>query len=527
MNNRPKSTHWADITAEKIIREKGDKEVYTCASGITPSGTVHIGNFREIISVDLTVKALRDMGKNVRFIYSWDDYDVFRKVPKDMPKQEEMATYLRKPIVLVPDFLDGEDSYAKANEKRLEKLLPKVGVYPEYIYQAVKYRKSDYADGMKTALVNRDVIRRELNGSRTTDLAADWWPISVFCSKCDRDTTTVLDWDGDYSVHYSCECGNDETVDMRNTPWVKLPWRIDWPMRWAYEGVDFEPAGKDHHTDGGSFDTAKLTGKEVYNHEPPVTFQYDFISTKGRGGKMSSSAGGVISLSEVLEVYQPEVVRYLFAGTRPNSEFAISFDLDVLKIYEDYDKCERTYFSKPETDKQIKKWAKEARIYELSQIGDIPTEMPYQIAIRQLTILLSIHEGNIDKVIEILADVKQGQIKRLRNRCECTINWARDFAPEDFKFNINKGTEDLLEVNDQERTILQLLSKAVDENLGKVTEKEFGVKVYDVAREVGVESGDMFPLIYRAIIGKEKGPRLISFLCTIGREKLLKVISRY
>ena len=79
-------THWADIYADKIIREKGDKELYTCASGITPSGTVHIGNFREIISVELVVRALRAKGKNVRFIYSWDDYDVFRKVPKNMPQ---------------------------------------------------------------------------------------------------------------------------------------------------------------------------------------------------------------------------------------------------------------------------------------------------------------------------------------------------------------------------------------------------------------------------------------------------------
>ncbi|MBN2617536.1 MAG: lysine--tRNA ligase [Spirochaetales bacterium] len=527
MSDRPKSTHWADLTAEKIIREKGDKDLYTCASGITPSGTVHVGNFREIISVDLTVRALKDMGKNVRFIYSWDDYDVFRKVPKDMPKQEEMATYLRKPIVLAPDFIDGEESYARANEKRLEKLLPEVGIFPHYIYQATKYRNGDYADSMKVALQHRETIRKELNGSRTSDLPEDWWPVSVFCSKCDRDTTTVLDWDGDYGVHYSCECGNDETVDMRSTPWVKLPWRIDWPMRWAYEGVDFEPAGKDHHSDGGSFDTAKLTCKEVYDHDAPVTFQYDFIAVKGRGGKMSSSAGGVISLAEVLEVYQPEIIRYLFAGTRPNSEFSISFDLDVLKIYEDYDKCERTYFSKPENDKQMKKWEKEARIYELSQVDSVPEKMPYQIPLRQLTTLLSIHDGDIDKVIDALGDVEDHQIGRLRRRCECAINWARDFAPEDFKFTINNGTEDLYDVNETERKILKLLAATVEESIDTLTEKEFGVKVYDIAREVGVDSGEMFPLIYKVLINKDKGPRIVSFLCTIGKEKLLKVLNRY
>ena len=81
--------HWADQQAAKIIKEKGDLPLYTCASGITPSGTVHIGNFREIITVDLIVRALKDRGKNVRFIYSWDDYDVFRKVPANMPHPEE------------------------------------------------------------------------------------------------------------------------------------------------------------------------------------------------------------------------------------------------------------------------------------------------------------------------------------------------------------------------------------------------------------------------------------------------------
>ena len=38
--------HWADQQAARIIKEKGERDSYTCASGITPSGTVHIGNFR-------------------------------------------------------------------------------------------------------------------------------------------------------------------------------------------------------------------------------------------------------------------------------------------------------------------------------------------------------------------------------------------------------------------------------------------------------------------------------------------------
>ncbi|MBQ6565471.1 MAG: lysine--tRNA ligase, partial [Treponema sp.] len=52
--------HWADQMADKIIKTRGDLPLYTCASGITPSGTVHIGNFREIMTVDLIVRALND-----------------------------------------------------------------------------------------------------------------------------------------------------------------------------------------------------------------------------------------------------------------------------------------------------------------------------------------------------------------------------------------------------------------------------------------------------------------------------------
>ena len=156
-------THWADIYADKIIREKGQKELYTCASGITPSGTVHIGNFREIISVDLVVKALKARGCNVRFIYSWDDYDVFRKVPKNMPQPELLETYLRKPITLVPDTTNRSENYARGNEIDVEEKLPTVGIFPEYLYQAERYRGSMYAEQMKMALEHKQDIINILN----------------------------------------------------------------------------------------------------------------------------------------------------------------------------------------------------------------------------------------------------------------------------------------------------------------------------------------------------------------------------
>lgn len=519
--------HWADIYADKIIREKGDKKQYTCASGITPSGTVHIGNFREIISVELVVRALREKCKNVRFIYSWDDYDVFRKVPKNMPEPELLETYLRKPITLVPDTTKRAENYARANEKDVEEILPEVGIFPEYLYQAERYRSSLYAEGMKKALEKKAEIIEILNKYRTEPLDDSWWPISVFSSFTDKDTTKILSWDGEYGITYVDEStGEKETIDIRNTPNTKLNWRIDWPMRWAREGVDFEPAGKDHHSEGGSFDTSKQI-VELYDAKAPVSFQYDFISIKGRGGKISSSSGEVISLYDVLEVYTPEICRYLFVSTRPNSEFSISFDLDVLKIYEDYDNCERIYFDLLPVKQQRKD--KEKRIYELSQVDpdNIPKEPGYQITFRHLCNLLLLNSGDIEASLSSLVDITPFQLDKLRKRAKCAWAWISQFAPEEFRWQLNDENTPLVDLSDSQRAAVRDLLSSVENHLDDTSEKEFSTYLYDAPKAHGIEPADFFPVVYKILISRDKGPKLAGFIKTCGKDKIVKILRRY
>jgi lysyl-tRNA synthetase class 1 len=524
------SSHWADINADKIIREKGDKERYTCASGITPSGTVHVGNFREIISVDLVVRALRDKGRDVRFLYSWDDYDVFRKVPGNVQDREAFEAYLRWPITLVPDPAGVHESFARANEAELEGRLAEVGITPEYIYQASRYRAATYAEGIRTALEKREEIREILNRFRTSPLPDEWWPVSVFSRFTNRDTTSIVGWNGEWELTYRCEeTGQEDTIDLRETGHAKLPWRIDWPMRWAYEQVDFEPAGKDHHSEGGSFDTARHVVREVFDWEPPVTFQYDFISIKGRGGKMSSSSGEVISLRDVLEIYQPEVVRYLFAGTRPNSEFAISFDLDVIKIYEDYDKCERIYFGQEQVNE--KRAAKERRIYELSQVDAPPTSLPAQIPFRHLCNLLLIHDGSVDAALADMpgfTDMDEDLKRRARQRARGAWNWVQEFAPDDFRFHVvDPTTATPRTLSEQERQAVMELRTMIGNGIEGLSDKEVQNGIYDVARSAGMEPKDLFATLYFILIEQERGPRLGGFLKTLGAERVLAILDRY
>ena len=498
--------HWTDTIVKKIIAIKGDKDKYVIAAGITPSGTVHIGNFREIITVDLVKRALKSAGKKVRFIYSWDEYDVFRKVPKNMPKKEMLKKHLRMPVVDVPDPFGKEESYARHFQVEVEEDVVRVGIKPEFIYQAKMYKSCKYVEGIKTALQKTEKIKKYLNKYRKEELPDDWLPMNGFCPKCGKDVVKFYDYDGEYGLKMNCECGENQDIDIRKAPFVKLRWRIDWPMRWEYEQVDFEPAGKEHYANpGGSRITANEMVEDIYNFEHPVDLKYDFITIKGTGGKMSSSLGNVITLRNCLEVYEPEIIRWLFAGTRPGTEFAISFDLDVLRIYEDFDKCERIYFKAQEA-KNEKDFETQKRNYELSVVDKVPKKMPLQPGFRHLTTLIQIYEGDIDKVVEEIGDQE-----RVRVRAECAKNWIEKYAPDDMKFKIVKKSK----VKDKD--VVRKVVELVDD---KISEKDLHEQIYTICKGANYEPKDFFKMFYQMLIKKDKGPKLASFLLIIGRKRL-------
>jgi lysyl-tRNA synthetase class 1 len=538
-----RAAHWADETAEKVIREKGEKGLYTCASGITPSGTVHVGNFREIISVDLVARALRDRGKKVRFIYSWDDYDVFRKVPVNMPSQELLRARLRYPITEVPDPWGRDASYARHHEVDVETVLPLVGIAPEYLYQAERYRASRYAAGIRTALEKRALLKDILDKFRDEEhkIQGEWWPVSVFCESCRHDETEIDGWDGEWGLGYHCTaCGHKNTLDLRTAKDVKLGWRVDWPMRWEHEQVDFEPAGKDHHSQGGSFDTARLVSKDVYGYDAPVTFRYDFIGTKGSPGKMSSSQGKVVDLGDLLNVYTPPLVRYLFAGTRPNTEFTISFDADVIKIYEDYDKTERIAWG-IETPKDASVFEREKRIYEFSQLEQgMPAVMPYQVPFRHLCNLMQIHNGDIDAMLAALStanpdksvnsvnQVKPEQEALLRSRAERCWYWVNNCAPDEFQFRLRPTGAAAAVLNAEECAAVRILRDTVIARIETYPDdKACAQAIYDAAAAANIDSKALFRAVYQALIGKDQGPRLANFFRCIAKERLLGILAHY
>lgn len=529
-NQKVLSTHWADLSAFRLIK-KEDKELYTVAAGISPSGKVHIGNFRELITADLVSRSLKKMGKKVRFIFSWDDFDVFRKIPAGFPEkigQKKAEEYLRMPLCDVPDHQGLYDSYAAANEKPLEEVAKKVGVCPEHIYQHQKYRKGTYVQGILQALRTRSILRSILDRFRQKALDESWLPISVYCQQCGYDDTKAFDFDEKENISYSCNlCSHQETLNITQASCVKLPWRIDWPMRWSYEKVDFEPGGKDHSSQGGSFDTAKEIVKQVYSFRAPEFLHYDFVKIRGKGGKISSSSGEVITVGDLLKVYEPEIIRHFFVAMRPNVELSIDLGEEVIKNYDVYDRLEMQYFGEKPIKAGKEVWTK--RVYELSQVDEPPVRLPFQPGFRHLTNVVQIYSFDEEKIVRYYRE--KGCLrddfdeKKLLLRAEKAKNWIEKYAEESFCFSVRQKSCDFSQFSDDyKRSLAELKTLVLAEKKRGTEEKLVFDQIYELIRKNDLNNALFFQYVYQCCIGKDKGPRIASFLLTLEDEVLQNLL---
>ena len=526
----PYLSHWADHAATRTIAAHPDAEVITVAAGITPSGVVHIGNFREIITVDLVARALRDRGKQVRFIYSWDDFDVFRKVPQGMPQQELLEANLRRSIADVPDPFGEHDSYASHNIDALERSIEPLGIDCEFIRQSKRYRAGAYAQGIRKALEQRDTIKAILDQYRREPLSDDWLPLAGFDAETGRDDLTFT-WDGDWTVTYTVEStGKTHSVDLREGGDIKLPWRIDWPMRWSVERVMFEPGGKDHSSDGGSYDTAKQIVAQVYDGWAPEYVAYDFVSIKGMGGKISSSSGNVVTVADCLRIYEPKLLRWLFANYRPNTEFAISFDLDALRIYEEYDRAVALAHQAEDGGKNDKKRQTARRTLDLADpAGEriVPgSAPPFQPAFRPLSMILQIYDGDIDRArahYEGTGELSTELEKALFDvRARCVWNWIEDFAPEDFRYRIRTDAV-ARELDDGPKAALTRLVAVLDAN-PSITETELVPHMKTLFEGLEIGAAEFFPVVYDLLIDRPKGPKLTTLVTVMGGDRALPLL---
>jgi lysyl-tRNA synthetase class 1 len=507
--------HWADVLAGELLR-KNTKHVL--ATGITPSGPIHIGNMREILTSDAVYRCLVQKGGDAELIYIADDYDPLRKVYPHLP--ESYAQYVGKPLSEIPCPCGNHRSYAEHYLTSFLTSLHEIGVNPKVYRASEMYNNGEYAESIQMALENTNKIRDILVSVSGRQLPKEWLPYNVKCASCGRFSTTHPSLYEYPFVEYTCDCGHVGEADIRIGGQGKLPWRVDWPARWRMLGVTFEPCGKDHATVGGARETGAKISEDVYHYPHPGLLVYEFILLKGQGA-MHSSKGTAISGEEMLKMTPPEVLRFLIMRNQPNKHIVFDSGLGLLTLVDEYDKEEEVYFGEEEEIKGMKDFKK---TYELSQPYHIPKAMPLHLPYRHLVTLIQIAR-TWDGVKEILLrtnqippNVNKDDEEHLRQRTEHVRYWLDRFAPEEVKFEL-KETLPLVTLTAEQHTVLSLLKEKIP-SLPWDPETIHN-SIYEVSEVTKIPIKTAFQAIYQILLGQEKGPRAGFFLSTLDKQFVL------
>ncbi len=520
--------HWAQRIANEIIARE-DKASYVCAAGISPSGSVHIGNFRDVVTSWFVCLALRERGKQATLLFSWDEFDRLRKVPANVAElRSDFAQYIGMPLADVPDPFGCHNSYAAHFENEFEQALATFGIEADFHYQASEYRSGRYAPHVLTALDKRGEIFDILDSFRTQEQTEGereaYYPVSIYCPKCGRDTTTITAYDQvNYSADYTCDCGFTGAIDFRTDHNCKLSWKTDWPMRWMVEQVDFEPGGKDHASPTGSFQTSKIISEQIYGFRPPVFQGYEFIGIKGATGKMSGSTGLNLTPGALFQLYQPEVILWLYAKTDPMKAFNFCFDDEILRQYFEFDKSLTA----------VREGRADELMQEVMRLSTIPGRSVKTVPMAQLVSFGSIVEFE-PAMLETIFD-KIGApftCEDFDERVGLAKYWLYQCSPESIYHLLNsRDNSYFAALSKEEQAEIRLLYSYLKEQSYSLDELQAALYAIPANARGTLSPADLkrcqagfFKNVYRLLIGADRGPRLYLFLFALEQSSYIGLL---
>ena len=149
--------YWADEFADQIIKS-GKYKPYWVDDMKTPSGRVHIGSVRAVVSHELIFRALRDRGQEVTFSYVLDDHDPMDSLPAYLD-EKKYRQHLGKPLYKIPSPEKGYKSYGHRWGQEYIEAFNVLGVHPKIIWGSQLYLSGKMNEMVKICLDKTDKIR--------------------------------------------------------------------------------------------------------------------------------------------------------------------------------------------------------------------------------------------------------------------------------------------------------------------------------------------------------------------------------
>lgn len=499
---------WADEIAKKL-KEKGKPELVNDAK--TPSGRVHIGALRGVLIHDLAYKALLAKKLEAKYTYIIDDFDPMDSLPTYLPK-EKYEKYMGIPLKDIP-APEGKGSYAEYFAAEFINVFNQLGANPEILWTSKIYREGKLDKEIKIALDLAEKIQEIYEKVSGSKRPRDYIPFQPVCEKCGKIGTTVAnEWNGE-KVSYTClenkvEWAKGCSYESRVSPYGgsgKLPFRVEWPAKWAAFGITVEGAGKDHISKGGTRDTAEEIAKEIFKIEAPYNIPYEHFLVSGK--KMSSSKGIGVSAKEISEILPPEVLRFLIIRTKPmqHLDFDPTEPDTIPKLFDDFD------LARVSKDQELKE------IWRLSHIDSKPSEI-FVPRFRDLVNLVQM--PNISIIDEAKKqkgeDLTEEEKETLEKRIGYVNIYLERFAPESAKFTVKETRPpETSELSPKQRKLLLQIKSLFGKDMGA---EELQNEIYKVGKELGLSSAETFSAIYVSLLGKASGPKAAWLILSLDKD---------
>ncbi|MFC6961380.1 lysine--tRNA ligase [Halocatena marina] len=528
--------YWADTVADKIEARNPDEPIIV-KGGVSPSGVPHIGHLNEIIRGYLVAEVLRERGYEVDQVFTSDDKDRLRGMPRTLASLDweivglgdvdagALGQNLGKPLTDVPDPFGCCESFGAHQTKLLSKSAEAMGVPIEILSNTELYAEGAFEAVTRELLEQRERAY-ELLSAYQDKVDESYVPFSPQCSECGHLTETVTGIDLDAgTVDYVCEsieagnqiiegCGHEGTATFREG---KLPWRFEWPAQWKVLGVDFEPFGKDHAE--GSWPSGEEIARELLDSEPPVPMVYEWFTYNGEA--LSSSSGHILTVRDVLSILEPEVFRYFFTKD-PNR--ARDFDVRRLdQLVDEFDRFESIFFDEVETTDRESALADRAYPMVVEESRDERVRIPYTFAaVLGMTDDENLRETMARRSGHLPDDASVSVIDDALSRVENARNWA---VQTDNEYNYRLAeTLPEVSVSDPETAALSALAEFIEQE--NPDGEALQAQIYDCARENDVDVSRFFELGYRLFLDQPDGPRLGPFLAAMNQNFVLERLRR-
>jgi lysyl-tRNA synthetase, class I len=401
----------------------------------------------------------------------------------------------------------------------LATFLEPVEVEYELLRSSEMYTSGRFDPGLRLILAKYREIIAIIIPTLREENRAGWSPIMPLCPRCGQINSTLVSayHPERATVEFSCQrvlagahgCGFVGEQSILGGL-AKVQWKVDWALRWYVLHIDYELYGKD------LIDSARLSGQilRLLGGRPPLGFPFEMYLDE-EGHKVSKSVGRGVGIEQWRRYAPIEVLKYFLIL---NPRRARKLYLEAIPQYVDeYLAALREW---AQADDATRRNSPLEFVLQRTSARAFNSTVSFSLL---MNLVPAIGSSDRDLLWQYVvsydpAIVTDSDTERMtRTLVECALSFYRDFI---------EPTKQQYTPTDSELPQLRALTDWLDANQGASAEA-IERQIYDLGRAHYNKPGNIFPLLYRILLGQERGPRLGAFIRLATPEKITAVLRPY